>query len=289
MLPFDDDERRTWAYGPTDRRGVRLAALGRDSTRSLFRLLAVVLAEPAFARVTAIMALEEVLASREGYPDDRRHLGDYWLSVFGTPGSGPAPAPAPWALRFEGHHVSVHVTVIGDEVRMTPLFLGANPAVVRDGRQVVTAPLRPEEELGFALLAALTVEQRSSAIVSDRAPDDILTRNRPRLDGPLDPIGVPIGSLGGGARKVADELVGLYLGRFGPPLARPTADDLRFAWAGAQQPGTGHYYRLSGPRLLVELDNTQNGANHVHTVVRDPDGDFGGDLLAAHYARQHPR
>jgi hypothetical protein len=288
LLAFDEDERRTWSYVPTDRRGVRVASLDRASVRTLFRLLAVILAEPAFARVAAIMALEEVLARSEGYPDDRRHLGDYWLSVFGLP--GPGRASAPWGVRFEGHHVSVsvNVTVVGGEMRMTPLFLGANPAVVREGRHVVSAPLRAEEELGFELLAALTVEQRSSAIVADRAPDDILTGNRPRLDGPLDANGVPLDSLDGRARAVADELVGLYLGRFRGPLDRPRSQDLWFAWAGADRPGIGHYYRLAGPHLLVELDNTRHGANHVHTVVRDPEGDFGGDLLAAHYDRHHP-
>jgi hypothetical protein len=287
-LPFDEEERRTWAYWPMDRRGVPLAGLDRASAMRLFRLLAEVLAPSAFARMTAIMALEEVLARSEGYPDDRRHVGDYWLSVFGTP--RPGPEVEPWGLRFEGHHVSLHVTVTGgDEVRMTPLFLGANPAVVHDGRQVVAAPLRAEEELGFELLAALSTEQRSSAVVADRAPEDILTTNRPRLDGPPDPLGVPLDALDGSARTVADELVALYLGRFPAPLDRPRSGGLWFAWAGATEPGVGHYYRLAGPHLLVELDNTQNRANHVHTVVRDPDGDFGEDLLAAHHRRHHPR
>jgi hypothetical protein len=271
-----------------DRRGVPLSVLDRSSAVALFRLLAGLLAPSTFARMTAIMALEEVLSRSEGYVDDRRHLGDYWLSVFGPP--EPGLEAEPWGLRFEGHHVSLHVTVTGgDDVRMTPLFLGANPAVVRDGRHVVSAPLRAEEELGFELLAALSTEQRSAAIVADEAPDDILTTNRPRLDGPPEPLGVPLDELEGQARKVADELVGLYLGRFPTPLDRPRSGDLWFAWAGAGEAGIGHYYRLAGPHLLVELDNTQNQANHVHTVLRDPDGDFGGDLLAAHHRRHHSR
>jgi hypothetical protein len=286
VLPFDQSERRTWAYWPTARRGVPMSDLDRAQTKALFLLLVVILGEASFAQATAIMALEEVLDRVEGHRDDRRHIGDYWLSVFGTPGTDP------WGVRFEGHHVSVHVTVAGGEVRMTPLFLGANPAVVRTGpggRHVVSAPLQAEEALGFELLAALTVEQRSSAIVADRAPADILTTNRPRLAGGApEPTGVPLNALTGDARTVAGELVELYRGRFGDRAEAPDPTGVHFAWAGADRPGRGHYYRLSGPRLLVELDNTQNNANHVHTVVRDPVGDFGDDILAAHHARHHP-
>jgi hypothetical protein len=197
------------------------------------------------------------------------------------------PGRDAWGVRFEGHHVSVHATVAGGEVRMTPLFLGANPAVVTDGRHIISAPLGPEERLGFELLHALSVEQRAAAVIADTAPDDILTRNAPRVDETLPDGGVPVAALAGDAAATAHELLGLYLARF-PSGARPSEHhDVRFAWAGAAEPGVGHYYRLAGPRLLIELDNTQNGANHVHTVVRDPAGDFGTDLLTDHFRRFH--
>jgi hypothetical protein len=281
LLSFDETSRRDWAYTPSERTGVPLWTLSRTQTKAAFRLLAVMVAPPAFARATAIIALEEVLDQLEGGRGDRRHSGDYWLAVFGRPSS------EPWGVRFEGHHVSVNATVAAGEVALTPLFLGASPATVRDGEHVALAPLRIEERLGFDLVHALSAEQRSAALFSDRAPADIVTRNRPQLDGPVDSVGVPLPALQAAAARAAAELVRVFLDRFPEGTRRPATDDLRFAWAGALEPGTGHYYRLAGPRFLVELDNTQNGANHVHTVVRDPSADFGEDLLVAHYRSRH--
>jgi hypothetical protein len=284
-FPFDGDERTTWHYRPVPgRRGVPLWRLDRAGAKAAHRLLAVLLPEVAFAQAVAIMGLDEVLDLREGFARDDRHRGDYWVSVFGTPagGAGTGTAP-PWGVRFEGHHVSVHATVVGGEVTLTPLFLGANPAVVAE----VSAPLRAEEALGFELLHALSVEQRASAVIAEDAPGDIVTRNAvavavDALDG-----GVPLSALTGDARRAADELVDRYLARIPAGARRPHTDGARFAWAGADGPGVGHYYRLSAPRLLVELDNTQDGANHVHTVVRDPASDFGVDVLAAHLGGAH--
>ena len=281
LLSFDETSRRDWAYTPGERTGVPLWTLSRTQTKAAFRLLAVMVAPPAFARATAIIALEEVLDQLEGGRGDRRHSGDYWLAVFGHPNS------EPWGVRFEGHHVSVNATVAAGDLALTPLFLGANPASVKDGEHVALAPLLIEERLGFDLVHALSVEQRSAAVFSDRAPADIVTRNRPQLDGPLDSVGVPLPALQAAAARAAAELVRVFLDRFPDDTRRPATDDIRFAWAGALEPGAGHYYRLAGPRFLVELDNTQNGANHVHTVVRDPSADFGKDLLMAHYRSRH--
>ena len=281
LLSFDESSRRDWAYTSRERTGVPLWMLSRTQTTAAFRLLSVMVAPAAFARATAIIALEEVLDQLEGARGDRRHSGDYWLAVFGRPNS------EPWGVRFEGHHVSVNATVADGDIALTPLFLGANPATVRDGDHVALAPLQIEERLGFQLVHALSVEQRSAAVFSDRAPDDIVTRNRSQLDGPLDPMGVPLSVLSGGAAATAAELVRVFVDRFPDGTRRPVTGDLRFAWAGALEPGAGHYYRLAGPRFLVELDNTQNGANHVHTVVRDPSADFGHDLLTAHYRSRH--
>lgn len=280
-LPFDETERRAWFYWPADRRGVPLWRLDRSQNKAVHRLLGIVLPLPTLTRTATIMGLDEVLDQIEDHASNRRHRDDYWLSMFGEPGS------ELWGLRFEGHHVSVHVTVRGREVIATPLFLGANPAAVRDSGRTVVAPLALEEQLGFELVHALSVEQRASALLSEVAPDDIVTRNAPRLDGPLPDAGVPLTALEGPAASAATALLDLYLGRFPGGSRRPDPADAAFAWAGATEPGHGHYYRISGPRLLVELDNTQDGANHVHTVVREPTMDFGGDPLADHHRRHH--
>jgi hypothetical protein len=280
-LPFDEDERRTWAYWPAPRRGVPLWRLDRAQTKAAHRLLAALLPVAAHARVVTIMGLDEVLDRIEGHRSDRRHAEDYWVTVFGRPGTDV------WGVRFEGHHVSVHGTFRNGEARLTPIFLGANPAVVEDAGRPAVAPLAVEEQLGFELLHALSTEQRAQAVVADRAPDDIITRNLPRIDTPLPHDGVPLAALHGPAAACADSLLGAYLGRFPPGALRPDPGDATFAWAGGDEPGGGHYYRVAGPRVLIELDNTQNGANHVHTVVRDPRTDFGDDLLAAHHRAAH--
>lgn len=282
VLPFDDAERRSWAYWPAPRRGISLSALGRRQAKAAHRLLATMLALPAYARAVTIMNLDEVLDRLENYASDRRHGGDYWMTVFGRPGRDR------WGVRFEGHHVSVHATCCGGEVRLTPLFLGANPAIVGDGGRPVIAPLGPEEQLGFELLHAMTPAERAMAVLSDRAPDDIATRNSPLIDRHLPVEGVLLTALTGVAAAAARDLLAVYLGRFPAGARRPDDREARFAWAGADAPGIGHYYRIIGPRLLIEFDNTQNGANHIHTVVRDPAGDFGDDLLAAHHHRSHP-
>ncbi len=283
LLPFDDEERRAWAYWPTERRGTPLWSLGRRQTKSAHRLLATLLAVPAYARAVTIMGLDEVLDRMEGYSSDRRHAEDYWLSVFGPPGG------EVWGVRFEGHHISVHATFCHGQVRLTPLFLGANPAVVEDGGRPAIAPLALEEQLGFELLHSLSTEERAAAVVSDEAPEDIVTRNQARLDRALPPQGVPLKALRSAPAACAQALLQVYLGRFPAGSLRLDTRDAAFSWAGSQEPGGGHYYRISGPRLLIEFDNTQNGANHIHTVVRDPASDFGDDVLATHFRDAHSR
>lgn len=281
VLPFEDEERRTWAYWPTQRRGISFGALNRDQSKAAHRLLSEVLPLATHARVITIMGLDEVLDRVEAYSSNRRHAGDYWLTIFGRPGQDL------WGLRVEGHHLSIHLTICYGAVRLTPLFLGANPATVLDNGHAILAPLRPEEELGFELLSAMSREQRLSAVTSTVAPDDILTGNQPIVDRMPPSEGVPLSALTSAAAFAARELVELYLRRFPTDALRPDPREATFVWRGAEEPGFGHYYRIAGPRLLIEFDNTQNGANHIHTVVRDPQADFGHDALGNHYQHAH--
>jgi len=197
--------------------------------------------------------------------------------VFGTPGAGP------WGVRFEGHHVSVHATVVDGQVRATPQFLGANPAVVLGG---AVAPLAARS--GWVSNCSTSCRWSSGPRRSSLTarPTTSPPANLPRLVEEL-PGGVPIAALARGAARAARELLGAYLARVPEGALRPDPEGARFAWAGASVPVVGHYYRIAAPRLLVELDNTQNGANHVHTVVRDPGADFGDDLLAIHHRSAH--
>ena len=284
-LAVDDGRRTTWTYLPGERHGVALDRLDRRAAVAVRRLLAASVSHHVHAQVSAIMGLEDVLDVQQGGAGDR-HAGDYWIAVYGDPG-GPH-----WGWRIGGHHVSVHLTVAEGRARATPLFLGANPARVAIEDVVVSRPLAPEEDLGLALLGSLSDGQRARAHVSDRAPTDILTGDASRMPSLDTDEGVRLADLHGEAGALARRLVGLYLQRMAEPVRAAYEvdvlgdawDQLRFVWCGASRPGTGHYYRLCGPRFLAELDNTQDGANHVHTVWRDPDGDFGRDLLADHLA-----
>jgi hypothetical protein len=201
----------------------------------------------------------------------------YFVSVFGDPGAGS------WGWRVGGHHVALNWTVAGDgRLSASPLFFGANPALTRLVGPGVLRPLAGEEDLGRALLATLAPDQRARAVVSEVAPDDILQRNRARVElGRPDGLAAP--AMLPQQRALLEGLVRHYLDRLPEAVAAAEAarvvggsgDRLHFAWAGGAEPGQPHYYRVQGPRLLIEYDNVQNGVNHVHAVWRDPGGDFG--------------
>ena len=281
-----DTERTRWYYTPTERGGLPLAEMGPTQQRLAHRLVASGLSEGGYATAATIMGLENVLDAREGWrrgydgrtvPHRGRDPQLYFLSVFGDPGSGS------WGWRAGGHHLALNYTLAADgHISASPLFFGANPALTRLVGPVVLRPLAAEEDLGRELLASLAPEQRAMAVVSPVAPGDILQRNRPRVEaGP--PDGLPAGRMLPQQRALLEGLVRHYLDRLPAELAAAEAarvtgeagEALRFAWAGGAEPGQPHYYRVQGPRLLIEYDNVQDGVNHVHSVWRDPAGDFG--------------
>jgi hypothetical protein len=289
VLPFDEQERRNWMYWPAPRQGVPFSDLTADQQQLAYGIVASVLSLPTYAKVTTIIGLEEVLREMElGGRGRRRPDGlprdpsKYYTTLFGDAGGD-----GTWGWRFEGHHVSVHVTVVDGEVASTPLFLGANPAEVSHGDRPVLRPLAEEEDTARSLLEALPAPQRRQAIIDDRAPDDILTFNSPKVDVDLDG-GVAVSDIVGEARAIVDTLIDLHVDRVKFQVPVDTSD-LRFAWAGSPERWRHHYYRLAGPRFLVEYDNTQNDANHAHSVWRDPGNDFGDDLLRRHLAEDHGR
>jgi hypothetical protein len=285
--PFSDEDARRWLeYRPEYRPGACIAELSLTGRKAAHRLLATGLSEHAYAQAMGIVALEEVLDRREHWRRGR-HSGDYWVSVFGDP----AADDQPWSWRFEGHHLSVTMTVAQDEVSPAPVFLGANPACVSYAGRPVSRPLAPEEDLVRALLDAMGAAGRSAAVVASQAPDDIHTSTSPRAREGIEPLGVPAARLGSSARALLAQLVGLYLDRLPAELAareaaRVAGAELHFAWEGPLTPGARHYYRVQGDGLLIEYDTTDDG-NHAHTVLRRPPGDFGDDLLKAHYRQAH--
>jgi Protein of unknown function (DUF3500) len=285
--PFSDDAARRWLeYRPEHRPGACIADMSGTARKAAHRLLATALSDHAYAQAMTIIALEEVLDRREEWQQGR-HSGDYWVSVFGDPAGD-----EPWSWRFEGHHLSVTMTLLGDEISPAPVFFGANPACVRYAGRPVSRPLAPEEDVARALLDALGPDGRAIAVVADQAPADIRTGTSPRAREGIEPVGVAAARLGPTSRALLWELVALYLDRLPAGLAareaaRIAAGELHFAWEGPITPGTRHYYRVQGDDLLIEYDNTTDDGNHAHTVLRRPRSDFGDDVLAAHYSQAH--
>ncbi|MEV4766766.1 DUF3500 domain-containing protein, partial [Micromonospora chokoriensis] len=250
------------------------------------RLLATALSPSAYAQAMAIIALEEVLDRAEDWQRGR-HSADYWVAVFGDPARDDR-----WAWRFEGHHLSVTMTVVDGQVSPAPIFFGANPAAVRYAGRPVSRPLGVEEDLALALLDALGPAERAAAIIADDAPADIISATRGQVDAPLEPLGVPSDRMGPTGRALLHQVVALYLDRLPPELAtreaaRLDAGPLHFAWAGPTRAGQRHYYRVQGDDLLIEYDNTSPDGNHAHTVLRRPASDFGADILAGHHRSHH--
>lgn len=241
-----------------------------------------------YNKVTAIIELEDILRVMEAGGRLARNKEEYLFTVFGTPA-----AEGNWGWRVEGHHISVRFTVVDGAARghlaSSPMFLGANPAEVRDGDRKGLRVLAEEEDTARALILGMSPEQRKQAIVNAVAPNDILTGNKNDI-APLPDHGVTYGSLRPEQQQQLMRLVEAYASNMeadiaADRLARIKAaglEAIRFAWAGDTSRGQKHYYMVQGPTFLIEFDNTQNNGNHVHSVWRDFNGDFGRDLLREH-------
>jgi hypothetical protein len=236
-----------------------------------------------FTKVDTILHLEEVLFAIEGSAIRDPEL--YYFTVFGEPSER-----GTWGWRYEGHHASLNWTVVGGRVvASTPQFLGANPADVRDGPRKGTRALAAEEDLGRALVKSLGTDQAAQAVLSKNAPKDIFTSSS-REAAIQEDKGISYGKLTREQQGLLLSLIQEYasaqpLAVAQARLARVKADlaNIKFAWMGGLEKGQGHYYRIQGSYFLIEYDNTQDNANHIHCVWREFKGDWGKDLLAQHY------
>lgn len=290
---MEGKERLDWAFIPKHRLGVSLRDMNLDQRRAAHALLRSALSDQGYLKATTVMALEETLRTLEAdRPDveEFRHPGKYWFAVFGDPGGA-----GPWGWRVEGHHLSLHFSVVpGEGVAVAPAFFGANPAEVPRGLQAGLRVLGREEDLARGLLGTLDANQRRAAVIADQAPRDIVTAPGVALD-QAGPQGLAYRDMTLPQRAALQELVRQMAHNLCRELAERSLqeiegagwDDVRFAWAGSDQPRQGHYFRLHGPTFLVEYDNTQNDANHIHLVWHAANNDFGADMLRRHYA-DHP-
>jgi hypothetical protein len=290
-FPFGDAEQTNWHFIPRERKGLPLKQMTAEQRPIAMRLLQTALSQRGYLAATTIMELELVLRELGGSPI-QRDPEQYFFTIFGTPGT------QPWAWRFEGHHLALNFTVSsGNVLSSAPAFFGANPAHVRTGSRQGLRALAMEEDVGRELITALDSSQRVRATIPGDAPRDIVTAANVSIS-PLSPTGIVIGDLTPAQTAILRKLIDVYLAKMSDELAtyrrsrleRTDMSRVTFAWAGPLTVGAPHYYRVQGPTFLIEYDNTQNDANHIHAVWRDFGGEFGrgaagasGDPLRDHY------
>ena len=293
VFPFESEERHNWHYVPRPRKGLPRRDMDGRQLAASDALLRAGLSESGAKKTLAVMENETLLGEIEGADGTLWHDRDpglYFFSVFGDPAGAD-----PWGWRVEGHHVSLNFSVFGDEVMaVTPSFLGANRAEVLHGPEKGRRILREEEDLGRALFTGLDDAQRNRAVIYPVAPREFYTRNSPRVE-IATPLGLPASLMTADQRERLMALIETYLSRkpadvAGLALRKIQAeglDGIVFGWAGSVHRFQPHYYRLHGPTFFVEYDNTQDNANHIHSVWRDMKNDFGFDVLAEHYDSAH--
>lgn len=290
-FPFDAEERYTFNFVPMVRGGVALGDMTEAQRQQADALLKAALSAGGYATARTIITHEDILRELErerGVSNyQRRNPNLYYLALFGDP----SPS-ARWGWRFEGHHLSVNVTQGGsDGDVVAPLFFGANPARVPSGPQAGLRILAAEEDTARALLASFDAATRPKVIIAPETTNEIVTKTAPKVEG-MSFEGVAAASMTPAQRMQLRALIEVYARRWSPreassQMARIDAagfDKVHFAWAGSVEVGQKHYYRVHGPTFLIEYDNSQNDANHIHSVWRDLERDYGGDLLRKHLA-----
>jgi hypothetical protein len=288
VMEFAGAQRTDWHFVPKERKGLSIKEMTQEQRLLAHAFLATGLSHRGYTKAVTIMSLETVLASLEKGRGPQRDPELYFVSIFGEPGK------CPWSWRVEGHHLSLNFTAAADSAApiMTPSFFGSNPGEVKAGARAGTRILSVEEELGRTLVKSLDEMQKKKAVILPEAPKDIFNvpgRNSTKAEG------IAWSDLNEAQRGMLMKLIREYVERHRPDVA---AEDLKrlekaglekvyFAWAGGSGRGEPHYYRVQSGHFVIEYDNVQNGANHVHSLWRDFDREFGADLLAEHYKTAH--
>ena len=292
MMEYGTPERLGWHFIPKDeRKGLQIKHMNEEQQKAAHELLKSCLSEMGYRKTTQIMELEKVLNEFEkGKGRWARDFERYYFTLFGKPNP-----KGKWGLSVEGHHLSLNFVVEdGILVSTTPQFFAANPALVKNennqGIEVGTRVLDIEETTAFELVQSLSDEQKTSAWIAEKAPKEIRAAGEPQPP-QTEPVGISYKDLNQKQRGLLLKLINEYINAMPGPIAKQRSDQLHFdglngihfAWAGATEPGIGHYYRIQGDSFLIEFVNTQpdaagNPANHIHCVWRDMHGDFGMSL-----------
>ncbi len=286
---FTDEERFDWHFIPKPRKGLPLKEMSSYQKALAQGLLAAGLSQRGYIKAVTIMSLEDLLRIIEKDDGVRRNPEGYFFTVFGEPSEH-----GTWGYRVEGHHVSQNYTIVNGKIADSPSFFGANRAQIMDGPRKGLRALAREEDLGRAVVQALTPEEKKVAVVDATAYKDILTMNSRKAALEGQPSGLSASKMNAKQKALLQELLDEYCYNMPEQLAqareeqvKKAGDNIFFAWAGGEEPGQPHYYRVQTQAFLIEFDNTQDNANHIHSVWRDYNGDFGLDLLKQHYETSH--
>ena len=288
-FPLDSPERMNFHYTPVPRQGLALREMNSAQRHLADVLLSTGLSSQGIIKAHTIMSLEEVLKVVEKGTGPERDPDKYFVSIFGEPA-----AAGTWGFRFEGHHVSLNYIIVDGHLVSSPTFFGSNPAQVTEGPRAGLRALPREEDLAREFMQSLTPEQRAIAIVQKEAYGEILTAENRRAALNGQPNGIAYAKLTPKQKETLDALVAEYANNLPPEISGARMDqfhktraNLFFAWAGGIKSGEPHYYRIQTPTFMIEYDKTQDNANHIHSVWREFNGDFGLDLLAEHYKSAH--
>ncbi len=287
QLQFTDPSKTNWHYLPGamwPRSGIQLNELSQEQSELFYEFLKTYLSISGYVKTQKIMDLESVLAEIEGR-STFRDPGKYYVAFYGNPENDSL-----WAWSFEGHHISLNFSILNNNISIAPRFMGANPATIKEGSRKGERTLAREEDLGYELINNFSELQKINAIIQDFPFAGIVTSNSSETD-PLKPVGIKMEELNQNQRIILTEIINEYVSAMPSEVANKRMehlnaedfDEIRFGWAGSIERGKPHYYRVQGKSFLIEFDNTQNNANHIHSVWRDFDGDFGRDLLEEHY------
>jgi len=299
----NDSEWRKWANQHIyARQGVSFDEMSQPQREAANAMLAASLSAKGLSLTRDIMRLNETLGELNGRNFVEYGEGKYWISVMGEPS-----VTEPWGWQLDGHHLNVNYFVLGDQVVMTPAFWGSEPAVATSGKYAGSAILQDEQGRGLDMVRALTDRQRANAILETSKRGNNILAQAFSDNLVLDYAGVRVSSFSTAQKQRLLALIQLYVGNMREGHARvrmseveTRLDDTYFAWIGGTENNSVYYYRIHSPVILIEFDHeTPVGLQHlyppgvpyrehIHSVVRTPNGnDYGKDLLRQHYA-QHP-
>ena len=292
VFPLKGEERFNLNFVPKERQGPTFHDFNEKQKAAALDLLRVSLSQQGYEKAIAIPELEKVLIIVEKQSPESHYRDplNYHFCIFGDPSSS-----SPWGWRFEGHHISLNfASTDGKIISGTPAFMGSNPSIVSTDEQRGKQVLKMESELGLKLINSMDDNQMKIARFTEETPKEIITGNNRKVQN-IDPRGIGFTTLTKEQQKLFLDLLDVYVKNYELGFSKTLMDkikkagieNLSFAWAGNLKYGLPHYYRIQGPILLIEYDNIQTNANHVHTIVRDLTNDFAEDILREHYLREH--